>query len=251
MYENVKSCLKMHCTCSDFFDVCIGIRQGETMSPILFSLFLEDLELFLQDNVNNGIDLETITLFLLMFADDMVILAESPMKLQENLNKLSEYCEKWKLHVNIGKTKIVIFRKGGKVDVSNKLFYENTELEIVDSFCYLGCVMSSNGKFSVNCKTLAGKGLKSMYVLFNKIREFNFTPKVQCELFDAFVNSTMSYACEVWGSCISNEIEKIHLSFCKKILGVTKYASNAAVYGELKRYPLYLFRYIMNYKVLV
>ena len=46
------------------------------MSPILFSLFIEDLELFLQDDVNSGLDINVVMILLLSFADDMAILAK-------------------------------------------------------------------------------------------------------------------------------------------------------------------------------
>ena len=43
MYENVKSCVKSCSSLSEYFSYSVGLRQGEVMSPILFSLFLEDL----------------------------------------------------------------------------------------------------------------------------------------------------------------------------------------------------------------
>lgn len=60
MYSVVKSCVK-HCNSfSDFFGYSVGLRQGEIMSPVLVSLFLEDLELFLQDDVNSGLLIDDI-----------------------------------------------------------------------------------------------------------------------------------------------------------------------------------------------
>lgn len=77
IYRSVKSCVR-HCkTYSDFFEVSIGLRQGEVMSPILLSLFVEDLELFLQRNIDCGLTVYDITLILLLFADDIVILGSS------------------------------------------------------------------------------------------------------------------------------------------------------------------------------
>jgi len=58
MYSNVKSCVKHVSPFSDYFSYAVGHRQGEVMSPLLFSLFIEDLELYLQDDVNCGIAID-------------------------------------------------------------------------------------------------------------------------------------------------------------------------------------------------
>ncbi len=72
----------------------------------MFSMFIDDIELYLHDRVGNGLELGDITLILLLFADDMVILGKSPVELQHNLNLLYDYCNRWGLHVNTDKTKI-------------------------------------------------------------------------------------------------------------------------------------------------
>ena len=54
MYASVKSCVKH---CNTFSDVSVGVIQGQTSSPALFALFLEDLELYLQHNNNCGLTL--------------------------------------------------------------------------------------------------------------------------------------------------------------------------------------------------
>ena len=114
MYSHVKSCIKLQCNVSDFFEISVGLFQCQNNSPALFALFLEDLELFLQDRVNFGIDLYELSIILLLFANDMVLLGKSPQDLQHSLNKLYEYCTKWGLEVNTVKTNVVVFRKRGQ-----------------------------------------------------------------------------------------------------------------------------------------
>ena len=88
----------------------IGLFQGEVLSPILYSLYVNDCEMhFLQENCPS-IEIEMINLFLLMYADDMVLLALSPESLQKMLDALSTYNDKWKLTLNTDKTKIMVFR---------------------------------------------------------------------------------------------------------------------------------------------
>ncbi len=78
MYSQVKSCIRGCKSYSEFFECAIGLKQGEVMSPVLFSLFLEDLELFLQGSNESGLTLDDVTFILMLFADDMVILSNSP-----------------------------------------------------------------------------------------------------------------------------------------------------------------------------
>ena len=46
MYEKVKSCVRSCNNYSQFFEYAVGLGQGEVISPILFSLFVEDLVIF-------------------------------------------------------------------------------------------------------------------------------------------------------------------------------------------------------------
>lgn len=79
---------------------------------MLFSLFLKDLETHLHENWSADIEIDQMNIFLLLFADDTAIISETPNGLQKHLNTLHTYYERWGLTVNIGKTKVMIFRRG-------------------------------------------------------------------------------------------------------------------------------------------
>ena len=111
MYSKIKAKVRKDNVYSDSFDNNVGLLQGEKMSPILFSLLLEDLELYLQGFERDGIEIFDMIVTLLLFAGDIVIVAKSPSELQAKLNKLKDYCELYDLKVNCEKTKIVVFRK--------------------------------------------------------------------------------------------------------------------------------------------
>ena len=82
-----------------------GVRQGENLSPVLFALFLNDLETFLEEKNCTGINLEMptdnistyIKLFVLLYADDTVIFGTDEVSFQYNLNVFYEYSKAWKL----------------------------------------------------------------------------------------------------------------------------------------------------------
>ena len=73
-----------------------------------------------------------------MYADDLAICAPNVEVLQKCLVLLERYCCEHDLKVNIGKTKIVKFRRGGRLAQSDKVEYAGSKLEFVNRFEYLG-----------------------------------------------------------------------------------------------------------------
>jgi hypothetical protein len=248
MYSEVKLCVKHMGTLSDFFNSNLGLFQGEITSPILFSLFLNDIEIHLQENINVGINFDNISIYLLLFADDAVIVSETREGLQNSLDSLYSYCCRWNLTVNVDKTKIMVFRKGGRLDNNSKWFFNNQEIEIVGSFNYLGVVFTSGGSFMQATKTLAGKGLRSLHALMSLVRNMKVPLNIMFNLFDSYVLSVLNYGSEVWGFFNSEVLERVQKKFCKWVLNVKQSTNTLALYGELGRFPLYIERYIRMVK---
>ena len=106
MYANAKSCVKIsRGETTAGFPCRKGVRQGYNLSPLLFNLFTSDLEPELGIN-NAGVEMFNSRLDLLMYADDILLLSQSESGLQKHLQTLQSFCLKWKLEVNIDKTKI-------------------------------------------------------------------------------------------------------------------------------------------------
>ena len=167
----VKSCVKHSGSYSDFFNISIGLRQGLNNSPILFALFLEDLELFLQGSNKSGLNIYEMCLIILLFADDMAIIGNSVEDLQASLDRLYEYCQYWGLQVNTSKTKVVVFRRRGGLKENERWQYNNESLEIVNDFNYLGVVFNYTGSFVLNNQYILGKALKACNMLSNNIKK--------------------------------------------------------------------------------
>ena len=232
LYQDVKLKVKGLTSLSDMLNCDLGLLQGEIMSPILFSMFLTDVEMQLADNGNDGITLDQLTLYLLLFADDAVIFSETPEGLQKSLDNFEIYCQKWNLTVNVDKTKIVVFRKAGHLVHNESWTYNNQDVEIVPTFNYLGIVLSSGGSFIPATKTLADKGLRAMHCLLETIKETQVPIKIMFNLFDSLVASVLSYGCEIWGFSSAECIERVHRKFCKHILKVKMSTNNYALYTE-------------------
>ena len=248
MYSNVKSCVSVEGLRSDFFRNSLGLMQGEVLSPILFSLFINDFEMqFLRDGCV-PVELQDIHLFLLMYADDMVLFSESIDGLQHMLNSLYTYSKNWNLEVNIQKTKIVIFRNGGIIRENEFWLYNGEKLEVLNEFCYLGVILNYNGKFLVCQKQLARQGRKAMFAMRSNVSDLMLNHCTLFSLFDTYVTSIISYGSEVWGMHAGKDIEKVHLDYCKHVLGVNKRTNNVLTYAETGRLPLKVWRLIRIFK---
>ena len=249
MYKNIKSCVTINKNKSDFFVCNIGVRQGENLSPFLFALYLNDLQNFLCNENCNYLNFGVteinvyLKLLVLLYADDTVILADSALNLQLALNKLEDYCTKWKLSVNISKSKVCIFSKRKTKTDTLHFKYNDSIIEIVDHFQYLGVIFKYNGSFKLCIEKLFTQGQKAMFSVLQKCRKYDLPIDLQLDLFDKMVLPILTYGCEVWGlenMNVINIIEKLHLKFCKYVLNVKSSTPTVIVYGELGRYPLYI-----------
>lgn len=254
LYSSAKSCVEKGGLYSEFFPCEIGVRQGENLSPLLFSLFLNDFESFLHDRGFYGPShlnavcqceyLNELGVFLklavLLYADDMILMADSPEGLQRSLDALSEYCKIWKLEVNTSKTKVMIFSRGSLRQNLPVFTYGEGELEIVKEFPYLGIVFSGNGKFHSSVKHNYNKGQRAMFALLRACRNLSFPIHLCLHLFDKMVVPVLLYGSEIWSNQKIDLLERVQLKFCKYLLKLPMRTPSVMVYGELGRYPLIL-----------
>ena len=248
MYEKMKTCVQSAGMLSEFFMSNVGFLQGEVLSPMLFSLYVNDFEAEFLKNDTLSLNLRDLNLFVLMYADDMVIFSESVDELQKMLDTLHVYSTDWDLTVKVEKTKVVIFRNGGKIKSNEKWNLNGHPLEIVDKFVYLGVLLNFNGKYQCTQKQLAIQARKAMFALKSNVRNMCLNVETLISLFDTYVASILNYGCEVWGSHSANDVEKVHLEYIKSILGVRKNTNTASVYFETGRLPMKTVRFFRMFK---
>jgi len=106
MYSEVYYCVKTQKGLSNKFISSVGVKQGCVLSPTLFNIFLSDLpDIF--DQTCEPVNIFDKDINCLMFADDIVLLSESPTGLQKSQDYLDTYCKKWNLTININKQKLL------------------------------------------------------------------------------------------------------------------------------------------------
>jgi len=207
---------------SDEIAVTNGVLQGEPTSPLLFSLFIHDIEDIFKPGIRGlciGLQHE---LHILAYADDLVILGDSPQNLQEKLNLLHNYCSEKKLKVNVGKTKVLVFGRGGfKVD--NVFRYGDFELEVVSSYTYLGVTFTKSGLFSKACDEMSKKSRSAIGTIWKCLASSRCDSwEARMKLFDATALATLLYGSGTWGLNHTDQLEKVQQFFLKGLLNLPR-----------------------------
>ena len=104
IYSSMKSSAMRPTGLTHEFDCTLGIRQGESLSPFLYAVYINDSEDTLHTSRMAGLTIDSLKLLLILYADDALMLSESREELQSGLHHLSNYCERWKLILIIEKT---------------------------------------------------------------------------------------------------------------------------------------------------
>jgi len=254
MYENVLVCVKQNGHLSDYFKSEKGVKQGEVLSPLLFNLFINDLnDIFTKECA--PVQISNRNMSCLQYADDLILVSETKDGLQNCLNELNIYCNKWKLDINTDKSKAMEISKQGRKP-KGIIKIGDIPLEYVNEYTYLGIVISSNGKFTLCKKELTDKGRKAMNKLKGLLSGSAIKKSLAIKMFDQLVMPILTYGSEIWAAQDLMKVsipddpsvledtyqklpqEKLNIHFCKYILGVSSKSTNIAAMAEVGRYPI-------------
>ena len=253
MYKKNKLCVKLNQEeRTEYFISNVGIRQGDNLSPNLFNLTMNNLPDKLAKADCSPIILNGEKVSCLMYADDIILLSETPIGLQQALNTTIKYSYKQGLELNTKKTKVVFFNKTGKKS-NQKCYTNNKQLEEETEYKYLGINFKNSGSLKLAKHKIYQIALKAVYKIQSIIKDMNINIRTCLHLFDTLVTPILMYGSEVtcafnvkgdsksiFENVLKSEQELIHIRFCKYLLGVNKTASNLAALGECGRYPIFL-----------
>lgn len=249
LYSGVNFSIKVKNSASQTFDSRIGVKQGCILSPLLFNLYVRDIPNIFQGTCDPVV-VSNYSFNCLMYADDLVLFSQSAKGLQNCIDALSTYCNKWGLSVNLSKTKVMIFNKSGHFIKKHNFTINNNTLETSNSYNYLGILFTPSGKFKSACERLCDQASKAIFKL--KQLDLRNNIALALKLFNCLIRPILLYGSEVWGPYYAADLseeniisksealpaEKILLRYCKFLLGVRRNSSNQAVRGELGQYGL-------------
>jgi hypothetical protein len=230
------------------FESKIGLKQGCVISPNLFSLFINDLPDFLEGGCFFGGRRVNI----LMYADDVVLLAPTATVLQQMISKLELYCDIWNLQVNLTKSNIMVFRRGGRLSRSDKWWYKGKLIDVVNSYKYLGVILTSTFSWDKHFdnKAVAAKlAINATWGNFLNNNKVSLESKFVC--FNSIIRSILCYASQVWGYLHSDRVKSVQRVFIKRLFRLPNNTPNYFLYLETGLAELHSYTILMNLKYLI
>ena len=220
-----------------------GVLQGGILSPKLFNLYLSDMNEYFDQR--HGVTINENNFTHLLYADDLVLVSESATGMQVLLDNLAVYCKKWHLLINSQKSQVMIIQpnRRSRLNVNNPKFsIDGENLEIVDSYKYLGHVISNSLKtHNTMYDHLATQSQRAMHALKERIKSTvgYLPPKISLKMFDTHILPILDYNSEIWFPNKEIDVlERIQLKFLKNLLGVRNQTSSVAVLADTGRFPL-------------
>ena len=258
MYSNVRMRVRLKGGLSANIPAEAGVMQGDSLSPLLFGLFMDRIEQYLCARLGHdvGVRIAGRIVHVLLYADDLALMAETPEQLQCMLDCLADFCSACMMTVNIPKSKIVCFNRQNAPRAMPVWIYGGQKVPVVSEFKYLGLLFHEAG----GCGGV--KGARDRQLKASKFAAHELLRRCQalglkhvhtlCYLFNALVKPIASYGCEVWAPDImckhrsgelvrEGEQEKMVCGFLRHITGVHKCTPTHILLRELGIKPMWLF----------
>ena len=214
---------------SDLQLISIGVPQGSVLGPLLFIVYINDIINCVSDHEHCSQSV------FVLFADDTNVfirassISDAQLIAESTLQCISKYLFANYLHINIKKTKYVVFSPSAKNPPPCKIVLESTILERVRSIKFLGIIIDEQLNWVKQTNSLICKLSKTCSTL----RDLSgCLPKsLRPPVFNALVNSHISYGITVWGGNSVN-LEKVFRTQKKCIRSLFKIPCRRKVKGS-------------------
>ena len=240
MYHSIKAiyyepycCVNVNNMLTDWFLSESSVRQGDTLSPTLFGVFINDIVSEI-NGLNQGIVINGKCISILLYTDDIAIMSETPLGLQHMLTQIHKWSTQWRIRFNIKKSQVVHYRRSS-VPLTESVFYlGETQLDIVSQYKYLGVILNEFLDYSVTAKFLADSGNRALGALINKYKHLNGLGYYSyTKLFQSGVCPILDYGSGIRGFGDYSSIYSIQNKAMRIFLGVHKCAPLPALTGDM------------------
>jgi sorting nexin-29 len=198
---------------SESFYIQSGLRQGDVLACILFNIALE--KIIRDANINQCGNIFYKSVQILAYADDIDIISRSLKSLQEATIALDRATRRMGLEINQAKTKYMICGTKKKY-VENVFKVEHMTFERVNSFVYLGTLITTDNNTSAKINNRISLANRCYFGLVNILKSKNINRKYKVIIYKTLIKPVLMYGVETW---VLSKADELHLGvFERKIL---------------------------------
>ena len=234
IYSNTMCCVSVNKGLnSEWFETKCGLKQGCLLSPLLFNLYVNSLAIAIKDT-GLGVDIGEGCMPILLYADDIVLIAESETDLQSLLDVLDEWCKTWHLDINQEKSQVVHFRPKCVPKTEYIFNCGDKTLSLVLQYKYLGLILTEHLDYNVTTRMVAQSANRALGVLIAKSKALGGLPfDVFTRLYDAMVCPVIEYGAAIWGTKQYSWINDVQHRAMRFYMGIIQYTPIAALHGDM------------------
>ena len=259
LYDGCLLSMRVGGSCGCSHSPSIGLRQGCPLSATLFGIFIDGLHHHLQSSCPAaGVQLRSLRLTDLVYADDICLMASSPVQLQALIDALAAFFQALHMEVSVPKTKVMVV--SSQTCPITTFTCHGQPIEQVQSFKYLGLHFHESGNISHIIRPLKAKAAGSWATVQRKHSQLQCgnTVNLKLQLLQSILVPTVHYGCELWGmhsphaamaKQTRTNLERIYIKFLRRICGVKFNTPAAILLMELALSPLQMFWWHQTFKL--
>ena len=220
IYEETEVTVRTQQGCTISFKTTKGVRQGCVLSPLLFNLYIADIDKIMEDRNIGGVKIGKIRIWNLAYADDVVLVANNSEAMQDMMSVFRRFLRDIKLELSADKTKMMVINRKRR-EKRDEWKWGGKEIEEVQEFKYLGFVLGNKGNYKEHMKAMGGKGksaAQKVWGLGEKICRNDF--RRRWVLFKYLVQSVMAFGVEIWGWKEKENLERVMMDYTRWIFGL-------------------------------
>nr|CAX82477.1 Retrovirus-related Pol polyprotein [Schistosoma japonicum] len=223
---------------TDAFPIRTGVTQGCLLSPFLFLLVVDYIMKTFTSEGKRGVQWTSMMqLDDLDFTDDLTLLSHTQQQMQVKTTKVAATSASIGLNTHKGKSKILKFNS----ESTDPIELNSQTLEEVDTFTYLGSIISEQGESDADVRARIGKARAAFLQLKNIWDSKQLSTNLKVRLFNSNVNTVILYGAETWRNT-SNILMTVQVFINKclhRILNVCRpeTVSNSLVWERTNQLP--------------
>lgn len=187
--------------------VCKGLPQGCVLSPLLYNIYVKDIDTLITENGSSKI---------IQFADDICVynthrqMNTCVFNLENTIKETISWFNKVGLSISATKSQFCIFQQHPNRARKRSIKIGNESIEAKQTIKFLGLTFQDNLKWNTHIDNIVNKCLAPIKIIsFLRSTWLGMDPKLLLNLYKSLIRSRIEYGSSIWSNIPAYLIEKL------------------------------------------